>query len=200
MAVETIHERYVKSRRVEVLARHFAELLPDRARVLDVGCGDGSLAHAILERRPNLSFLGIDPLVREATAIPVEPFDGEHLPFDAHSFDYVLFADVLHHTDDPFVLLREAVRVARLGVLIKDHLVQGLFARATLRFMDRVGNRRFGVNLPHNYWTPAEWDDAFAELGLTREKWLVQLGLYPPWANWWFGRGLHFIARLRVGR
>jgi SAM-dependent methyltransferase len=200
MAIETIHERYVKSRRVEVLAEHFAELLPERTSVLDVGCGDGGLAHAILERKPDLSFTGIDPLVREAAAIPVEPFDGEHIPFEDRSFEYVLLADVLHHTDDPLVLMREAARVASEGVLIKDHLMQGLFARTTLRFMDCVGNRRFGVSLPHNYWAPAEWEAAFSELGLTKESWITRLGLYPPWANWWFGRGLHFVARLRVSK
>ena len=36
-------------------------------------------------------------------------------------------------------LLREAVRVARQAVLIKDHLVEGTFAYSTLRFMDWWG-------------------------------------------------------------
>ena len=77
-----------------------------------------------------------------------------------------MLVDVLHQTDDPMNLLREAVRVARQAIVIKDHLLQGAFAYPTLRFMDWVGNARHGVALPYNYWTPAEWHGAFDKLGL----------------------------------
>jgi hypothetical protein len=36
--------------------------------------------------------------------------------------------DVLHHTDDANVLLREARRVTRRDVLIKDHRLNGFLA------------------------------------------------------------------------
>ncbi len=196
MGIESIHESYVKSRRLTVLAEHFAELIPDESTVLDVGAGDGGLAAAIIARKPALTFKGIDTLVRQATGIPVQVFDGRTIPLENKATDYVLFSDVLHHTEDPMILLREAARVARRGMLIKDHLVRGLLARPTLRFMDKVGNRRFGVSLPHNYWSPKQWDAAFEQLSLERKEYLTQLKLYPMWANWCFGRGLHFIARL----
>lgn len=196
MGIESFHEGYVKSRRLTVLAAHFADLIPDESKVLDVGSGDGGLAAAVIARNPTLRFKGIDTLVREDTAIPVEEFDGRTIPLGEKTTDYVLFSDVLHHTEDPMILLSEAVRVARQGVMIKDHLVRGLLARPTLRFMDEVGNRRFGVNLPHNYWRPEQWDAAFEQLHLKRKDYRTKLGLYPLWANWCFGRGLHFIARL----
>jgi len=199
MGIESIHESYVKSRRLTVLADHFAELIPDESTVLDVGAGDGGLAAAIIARKPTLQFKGIDTLVRKDTHIPVEAFDGRTIPSQDNTTDYVLFSDVLHHTEDPMILLREAVRVAHRGVMIKDHLVRGLLAQPTLRFMDEVGNRRFGVKLPHNYWRPEQWDAAFTELQLEREAYRTQLGLYPGWANWCFGRGLHFITRLGLG-
>jgi len=198
MGIESIHENYVKSRRLNVLASHFAQLFPSDATVLDVGSGDGGLAAAILDRKATLHFKGIDTLVREQTHIPVDVFDGQTIPAADKSHDYVLFSDVLHHTEDPMILLREAVRVARRGLVIKDHLVRGLLAKPTLRFMDQVGNRRFGVNLPHNYWRPAQWDTAFDELNLHPETYTTHLGLYPFWANWCFGRGLHFITRLGI--
>ena len=44
-----------------------------------------------------------------------------------------MFTDVLHHTSEPKVLLREAMRVARETILVKDHTCDGLFAGATLR-------------------------------------------------------------------
>ncbi|MAI32737.1 MAG: SAM-dependent methyltransferase [Planctomycetaceae bacterium TMED240] len=196
MGIETIHESYVKSRRLNVLANHFAELIPAQSTVLDVGSGDGGLAAAIIARKPTLRFRGFDTLVREDTKIPVEEFDGRTIPAENDTTDYVLFSDVLHHTEDPMILLREAARVACKGVMIKDHLVCGLLARPTLRFMDEVGNRRFGVKLPHNYWRPEQWNVAFEELRLERKEYRTQLGLYPFWANWCFGRGLHFITRL----
>ena len=55
-----------------------------------------------------------------------------------------MFVDVLHHTDDPMVLLREAGRVASGFVLIKDHTQNGILAGRRLRFMDWVGNARHG--------------------------------------------------------
>ena len=62
-----------------------------------------------------------------------------------------MFCDVLHHAEEPVEIIREAVRVARHCVVIKDHLVQGLFARRTLRLMDFVGNAPHGIVLPYNY-------------------------------------------------
>lgn len=197
--VESVHEQYAKGRRARALARHFAELLPDGAKVLDVGTGDGSIASAVQAARPDVVLHGLEVKVREGCAIPVESFDGQHLPYSDGSYDYVSFLDVLHHTPDPAVLVGEACRVARRGLIIKDHLCQGLLGRPTLRFMDRVGNRRYGVDLPHTYLRPEEWIDLWESVGLEVAKWRGDLRLYPAWADWWFGRGLHFFARLEKG-
>lgn len=195
--IEAIHERGVKQRRVICLASWVSALLDagDRS-VLDVGSGDGQLAAAVQARRAGVQIRGIDLLVRPGTAIPVEPYDGTHFPLPDKSVDVALFVDVLHHTPDPLLLLREAVRVARRAVIIKDHRVSGLLARPTLRFMDGVGNARFGVALPYNYWTPDQWSAAFSSLHLTPNPLIRTLRLYPAWANWLFGRDLHFITRL----
>jgi len=194
--IEQVHDRHVIGRRVRVLGRHFAELLPRDATVLDVGCGDGLLAQLIAAARPDLTLHGIDIQVRPQAAIPVTAFDGRTIPREDSSCDAVMMADVLHHTDDPLVLLREARRVARSCIVLKDHLREGILAGATLRFMDQVGNRRHAVPLPCNYWTRAQWTAAFPALGLTIDAWREALGLYPWPANLVFGRSLHFMARL----
>ena len=46
--VTRVHARAVFGRRVQVLARSLAALLPQGARVLDVGCGDGSVAALVM--------------------------------------------------------------------------------------------------------------------------------------------------------
>ena len=94
------------------------------------------------------------------------------------SFDVVLFSDVLHHTADPTILLREASRVAARHVLIKDHYREGFAANTRLRFMDWVGNARFGVALPYNYWTERQWHEAWQDTALRPDKLVSEDGLY----------------------
>ena len=195
--VGTLHDRLVISRRVEVLSSWFARLAPEKARVLDVGCGDGLLSAAICAKRPDLEIRGLDVLPRKRSYIAVELFNGSTIPFADGSFDVVLFSDVLHHTEDASVLLREARRVSKQHVLIKDHYRKGLAANARLRFMDWIGNARFGVALPYKYWTEAQWREAWQEVGLLPERVVSRLGLYPVPADWIFGAQLHFVALLK---
>ena len=198
--LDQIHGTYVHTRRVQVLTDAFATQLPDSGTVLDVGCGDGLLASLIQQRKPGLTLTGIDVLVRKDTHVPVTGFDGRTIPFPDNSFDSVMFVDVLHHTTDPMILLREAVRVTRGTIVIKDHTLKGLGAMQTLRFMDRVSNLRYNISLPYNYLTEEQWRDAFADLGLRIVTWKRELGLYPAFANWLFGRSLHFVARLDAAK
>ncbi len=191
-----IHGKFVFGRRVRTLAKHLAAALPGQARVLDVGCGDGQVAWLIMQQRPDLVIAGLDVLLRPHTHIPVTKFDGQTLPYPDGSFDVVMFVDVLHHTDDPLVLLREANRVASKAIVIKDHTANGLLAYPTLRFMDRVGNSRHGVVLPYNYWPKERWLRSFEDLHWQIAAWQKDLGLYPWPASWMFGRSLHFVARL----
>ncbi|MGI8496350.1 MAG: class I SAM-dependent methyltransferase [Gemmatimonadaceae bacterium] len=191
------HGGLVAPRRVRVLRDHLASILPPGVRVLDVGCGDGELAAAVAAARPDIEIRGIDVLVRSGTRIPVAPFDGRHIPDPDSSSDVVLLMDVLHHAEDPAALLREAARVARLAVIVKDHVREGWLAGTTLRLMDWVGNARHGVRLSYAYWSKPDWERELARAGLRADWRLSTLGLYPAPASWVFERGLHFIARLR---
>ncbi len=191
-----MHEGYVHNRRAQVLSEAMAQLLPENGRVLDVGCGDGLISRLIWEKRADITVEGIDVLLRPKAHIPVKQFDGQHLPYADGSFDAVLFIDVLHHTDDPAVLIREAARVSGNVVLLKDHTRDGFLAGPTLRFMDGVGNARHGVSIPANYWPEKLWRETFAQLDLALNYWTRDLPLYPWWASWAFGRSLHFIACL----
>jgi SAM-dependent methyltransferase len=179
-----------------VLADLVAERLPDRGRILDVGAGDGTVAVLIRERKPALEVEGVDVLVRAATPIPVREFDGLTIPFTDASFDGALLIDVLHHAEDPERLLREAARVASV-VVVKDHLADGVLAHPTLRFMDRIGNARHGVDLRYEYWGRQQWIDVARRAGLRESALTLDVPLYPPPLSWVFGRGLHFVARFQ---
>lgn len=196
----SIHEGYVVDRRTRVLVRWLADQIPPHARVLDVGCGDGRIAMLLLDARPDIRIEGIDVLVRPVTRISVSVFDGLRIPFPDKSFDAVMFVDVLHHTDDPEGLLREARRVAVQAVIVKDHCRDGWLAGPTLRFMDWFGNARHGVALPYNYWSGTHWHDAFDRLGLLTESWNARLELYRWPFSMAFDRKLQFIARLAPAR
>ena len=195
---ENLHGRYVHDRRSRILSKHLANIIPNGFRVLDVGSGDGLLGKLIGQIRPDITINGIDVILRPSTYIPTDKYDGTIIPYTDGSFDGVILVDVLHHTTDPMILLREAKRVARSTIVIKDHLADGLFACQTLRFMDRVGNARYGISLPYNYWPKEKWFGAFDTLGLKVGMWTTKLGLYPCPASWLFDRSLHFVTRLDV--
>lgn len=193
---DRLHNALVVERRERVLSGHIAPLIPRRSWLLDIGAGSARIAAWLTQLRQDIHITCIDVLVRPQTALPVLPFDGTRLPFRDSAFDCVLLVDVVHHAAEPQSLLREAARVASRCIVLKDHLLQGLLARQTLRWMDDVGNVRHGVDLRYNYWTPAEWRAVVADLGLNITYWQTTLGIYPWPADLLFGRSLHFVARL----
>jgi 2-polyprenyl-3-methyl-5-hydroxy-6-metoxy-1,4-benzoquinol methylase len=196
--LNSVHDVAVFKRRVRVLAEHLADEFDGGGSVLDVGCGDGSIAQAIMAQKPQLTFEGVDVLLRPHTAIPVQIYDGDHIPFADKSFDWVTIVDVLHHTDEPDRVLGECARVARRGVVIKDHLREGFGAQQTLRLMDWVGNKGHDVRLPNNYLSKSEWTAVFDRIKVAPVTWNQRLGLYPQPFSLAFDRSLHFIATLRA--
>jgi SAM-dependent methyltransferase len=194
--LDRVHGDLVHQRRVRVLSRHLAEMVPADAEVVDVGCGDGLIGALIQEQRPDVQVRGIDISVRDDTNIPVTAFDGTSIPFEDRSIDVVMLVDVLHHADDPMRLLSEAARVSQRAVVLKDVTPLGPLSDATLRFMDWVGNARHGVPLPYRFWSQQEWRRAFADLGLSVDETRRRLGLYPFPAHLLFEKRMHFIVRL----
>lgn len=192
-----LHRNLIFNRRVDVLAKRIGALMPERARVIDVGTGDGQIAARVQQQCPASTVTGIDVFLRPDTHIPVGLFDGRVLPFEDKSADVVMFVDVLHHTDDPSILIAEAARVARQAVIIKDHLSETAFDHATLRLMDWVGNAPHGVVLPYNYAAKSQWLEWFDAAGLEVDVFDTAVPLYAFPLNILFTRNLHFVARLR---
>jgi SAM-dependent methyltransferase len=195
--VGRMHGAFVSGRRTQVLANLLAQQIPQRASALDIGCGDGTIASLISGLRPDVSFQGVEFLVRPECKIPCVPYDGVKLPFADGSFDVCLFVDVLHHTRDVTAMLAEGRRVSRSHILLKDHLNENILDDATLRIMDWVGNKPHGVHLEYNYQSRKEWSDDFSKCGLKEVSWTSAVPLYPPPVSLIAGRGLHFVSLLQ---
>jgi len=191
-----LHTGYVQGRRAGVLARRLAEAIPRNCRVLDLGCGDGQISGLIQSQRPDLDIHGIDIIVRDRTYVPVTKFDGSHVQEPDASHDVVMLVDVLHHCDSPEAMIKEARRVAKKTLVIKDVMNDQLLSDFTLRIMDIAANRRYRVPCPFNFWPYKKWMSTFEGLGVRVTDWQSSLGLYPWPANLFFERQMHFIAKL----
>ena len=197
--LERAHRHSVFDRRVRVLAELLACRIPAGAAVLDIGCGDGTLASLMKDYNPSITVQGIEFAPRGNCRIECKAFDGATIPYPDASFDVCIFVDVLHHVGNSqgiVKLLSEARRVARRFILIKDHLSENWLDYRTLQFMDWVGNRPHGVVLPYNYQSRRQWDQYFNETGLKVEHWQTLIPLYPWPFSALFGRQLHFIGLL----
>jgi len=149
------------------LTKHLSALLPDNSpiSVLDVGAGDCLMGGFFQIYRPATKVIGVETFIRIANPpIPLLQFDGKKLPFEDKSFDVTLFSNVLHHTNNHDELLREAARVTRSKILIKDHIYKGWLGRMKLLALDILGNIRFGVVTTGDYLTLADWSALFEKL------------------------------------
>jgi SAM-dependent methyltransferase len=82
--------------------------------VLDVGCGEGALAHAL----PGVIGLDRSPTMLAAAPPPSVRGDALALPFQGDRFGAVVSINVLYHVDEPVQAIEEARRVLRTGGLV----------------------------------------------------------------------------------
>ena len=191
--LELVHERIIHPARVRNLTRGLGDLIPHGASLLDVGCGDGSMA-ALLRDQCGLSRVeGVDVLVRDKVDIPVTSFDGCHLPWADRYWDFVMAVDVLHHVEDQKSLLADMLRVARRAVVVKDHLCENASDRWMLLKMDGVGNDRHGVAVPGCYLSRNQWQTLIDGAGGKVKTFHGHVHIYPWPLSMIFGRGLHCL-------
>jgi ubiquinone/menaquinone biosynthesis C-methylase UbiE len=173
------HDRLVFNRRVKILTKWIAPHLEGAKTVLDVGSGDGLLAKSLMEMIPTLFCEGVEVVVRPQCHIPTKPFDGLRLPFPDRCFDTVMIVDVLHHTMQPGVLLKEVARVARKDIVIKDHRIDSWLSRRAITVTDWIANRPHGVPLPFNFQNSKQWDELVSSTGFKKTFERNDLPMYP---------------------
>jgi SAM-dependent methyltransferase len=175
------HHRAVHVPRVGRVTRALAGLIGRADSLLDVGCGDGTVALGLAQAVGARRVAGVDVKVRPGTAIDVRAYDGEHLPFADGAFEAVVVSDVIHHCLHPEVVLRECLRVASRVVAVKDHLRFGWLSGKLLLAMDVVGNAEPGVAVRGTYFSLPEWVAMVTAAGgaITGLDWPLQIHDYP---------------------
>jgi 2-polyprenyl-3-methyl-5-hydroxy-6-metoxy-1,4-benzoquinol methylase len=111
--------------------------IPNKGRMLDVGCGDGSIVKLAKDLGWDAEGLDFDPQAvetarREGLSIRAGKLEEQSYPEGA--FDFVHMSHVIEHVHNPLVVLREVRRVLRPG---------GLLVAMTPN-ADSWGHRHFG--------------------------------------------------------
>jgi methionine biosynthesis protein MetW len=103
--------------------QRIARLVPEGARVLDLGCGTGELlAHLMRERGctgygVELSDANVQACVARGVNVIQQNLEEGLALFADGSFDVVLQIDTLQHLRNAEVMLRETARVGRMGIV-----------------------------------------------------------------------------------
>jgi len=133
--------------------------LPQRGRLLEVGCGAGRYLRALRELRPELALVGCDvsraalaALAASAPEIETRLASDDAIPAADAEFDAVLVIDVLEHVGDPERLLAEAHRVLAPGGVLHLHVPCEGDPRSLWRWLPGQAGpaglkRRFGGHL-----------------------------------------------------
>lgn len=115
----------VERRMVDGFAGALRALLPRRAaRVLEIGCGEGSQLRKVGVALPGAHLVGFDlpdpqlTMRWDGLAAAMVCGTATALPWPASSFDLVLALEVLEHLEDPLDALTEIARVASGPVIL----------------------------------------------------------------------------------
>jgi SAM-dependent methyltransferase len=178
-----------------------ADLASVHGRVLDVGCGAGSVAKAVKRERTDLEVLACDASQSALAAAGEEPggvefrlSPAEHLPFGDGEFDFVWIFDVLEHVESPDAVLAEVARVLRPGGGF--HIVLPLEGQPHTLYRVIGCGTRWTAKVRHGghiqIFSAARFDAMAASSGLpvARTRWsyhfLLQIldVLYFSWLDW----------------
>lgn len=145
------------------MAQEIARAIPHQSRVLDVGCGNGYIAHH-LSAMLDAGVVGID--LDETTDAPIDyrPFNGTHFPVETESFDAILLCYVLHHAQNLDVVMGELGRVLRDGGLavVYEDMPEAGWDRIVCWIHNLKWRNRTG---PCSFRLEHEWRSLFCSAG-----------------------------------
>lgn len=145
------------------MAQEIARVIPRGSEVLDVGCGNGFIAHH-LSAMLGTNVVGID--LGSGTDAPIDyrRYHGTQFPVMDGSFDAVLLCYVLHHAQDVQVVLHEMRRVLRDGGLavIYEDIPGSWWDKGVCWFHSQQWRSRTG---PCTFRHESEWRSLFESFG-----------------------------------
>ena len=145
------------------MALEIARFIPHGSRVLDVGCGNGYIAHH-LSGLLSSTVVGIDVAKTTEAPIPFQEFDGRTFPVADSALDAALFCYVLHHAQDLKTIFREVRRTLCNGglLVIYEDIPETAWDRIVCAIHNRKWRSRTG---PCTFRGEREWRDTFASEG-----------------------------------
>jgi len=148
----------------EIQAKEIFSFFKENKKILDLGCGSGSLAKILISKY-NFSVFGLDIKDNRIFEIPFQVFNGKEIPFPDNYFDGVLISFVLHHTKDPISLLKEAKRVGKFLILFED-VPENFFQKFFCWIHFLTWNWFFGKTEKFFFLSSKEWKKIFKDLNL----------------------------------
>jgi SAM-dependent methyltransferase len=133
-------------------------------KILDLGCGSGIFGKKIKEKFKR-EIVGIDIVDKRVVDVPFKIYNGKKIPFPENYFDLVIISFVLHHTQDPISILKEARRVGKRLIIFED-LPEGIFGKIYCFLHWISWNLFFGKSPKFNFHKTKEWKEIFKNLGL----------------------------------
>ncbi len=167
--------------RANLIANSYQKYLSKGTRVLDVGCGNGIVAHAIAEKT-GATITGTDIMEYLKMPIPyVQMTKEDALPFPDNNFDVAMINDALHHMtyEQQAKVIREALRVAPLVLAFE------LDPTPLTRFLDWLSNKihNWRMRIPFTFRTDAGWSEFLKKEGYTFEVVPVERPAFYPVTN-----------------
>ena len=122
-----------------------SNLIPSKSKVLDIGCGTGSILGYLKTKRKDLDLYGLDSskfMVSKAKQknIKIKEGDARKTSFSKNYFDVVISSSLLHHIAKPKKAIYEMFRITKQQGII---VIRDLIRPDTLRDLQKiVSNRR----------------------------------------------------------
>ncbi|HEX6186666.1 MAG TPA: class I SAM-dependent methyltransferase [Pyrinomonadaceae bacterium] len=176
-----VKRRWLRERRRRKVGRAYdmameiARVVPRGSEVLDVGCGNGYIAHH-LSALLGKSVTGIDVAGSTDAPIDYRQYNGREFPAPDSSFDAVVLAYVLHHAQDVHLMLGEMKRVLRPGgvAIIYEDIPATAWDRFICWTHDLKWRKRTGAC---TFRSELDWLNVFESAGfqIIRERQLARL-------------------------
>ncbi|WP_062218194.1 methionine biosynthesis protein MetW [Aureimonas sp. D3] len=198
------------SRRVDL--ELIADLVARGSRVLDIGCGDGSLMEILQSRRGvdvrgiELSQPGVNECVRRGLSVIQGDADRDLVHYPDGAFDYAILSQTIQATDNPKLVLSELLRIGRRAVVSFPNFGHWT-VRSSLFFKGRMPVTKSlsysWYDTPNiHFCTIRDFVDLAREVGAEVETAVAlnasgeRLGVRMPWWLWnLFGQQAVFVLK-----